>query len=287
MREHTWVIMPVLAGPEMTEAALGDLLAQTVPTRILIVNQGVEPAFRARLEQIAEEYPDRVLVWSHVPPLPSLSATWNRALRFVWELGGTEAFVMNNDLRLLPWACDHLHRHRTQAKALFVSGVGVTEEQYRKHREISDARPEDNFDPNPATVFRGGPDFSCFLISREGHEKYPFDEAFTPAFCEDLDLHRRMMLGGDGERIFSVNIPYWHLGGGSQTLKSLSAAQRAVVEGGIARGSREHYRAKWGGDVNAERYTIPFDPTSAQDGVDTPTLQRALHVPVPPTPSLS
>jgi hypothetical protein len=125
-------------------------------------------------------------------------------------------------------------------------------------------------------VSKGGPDFSCFLISKEGHEKYPFDEAFSPAYCEDLDMHRRYILGGDGDKIFSVNLPYWHVDHGSGTLKAVSAERRAKIEGQINAGSRAYYQRKWGGPVNAERYTIPFEEQSAQDGVTTPELQRVI-----------
>jgi hypothetical protein len=41
--------------------------------------------------------------------------------------------------------------------------------------------------------------------------------------------------------------------------------------------ARAHYARKWGGAVNAERYTIPFEEKSAQDGVTTPDLQRAIQ----------
>lgn len=266
MSEPIWCVMPVLAGPEMTETAIADLLAQSIPTRILIVNQGVENSFRRRLERLAEEYPDRIFVWSHNPPLPSLAATWNRALQFCWESGATAAFVVNNDVRL------HRHTVQTLLSALeantgnmFVTAVGVTAEDYAKYE----------YDPSIAyPVGHGGPDFSCFLISKEGHDQYPFDEMFTPAYCEDIDLHRRYMLGGDGDRIFSINLPYLHLP--SQTLKQADPERRAQIEAAIAKGSRAHYARKWGGPVNQEQFTIPFEPHSAQDGVTTPELQRAM-----------
>lgn len=266
----TWCVMPVLAGPQMTEDAIGDLLAQTVPTKILIVNQGVDDEFRLRLERIAEEYPDRVCVWSHVPPLPSLSATWNRALRFVWESGGTEALVVNNDLRLSPLTLQLLKPTLVYEPALFVSAVGVTEEQFAAFQQKT------AFGAQVVALdeSHGGPDFSCFLISKTGHEKYPFDEGFIPCYGEDCSTHREYMLGGDGERIFSINLPYHHIGGGSNTLKALPPDQREKLERRIG-ASREYYARKWGGSINHERFTIPFDPDSAQDGVTNPELQAA------------
>jgi glycosyltransferase involved in cell wall biosynthesis len=95
-----WCIMPVLGARDYTVTAIADLLAQTLPVKILVVNQGVDDDFRDELERIAEAHPERVFVWHHVPPLPSLAATWNRALDFVWAVGGEVALVVNNDVRV-------------------------------------------------------------------------------------------------------------------------------------------------------------------------------------------
>jgi len=275
--------MPVMAGPEMTEAAIADCLAQSVPTRVLVILQGVSGSFRDRLEAIAEQEP-RLLIWAHDPCLPSLSATWNRALQFVWGCGGEEALVVNNDVRLDERTVSCLQAILTWPKKdnLFVSAVGVTEQQFAERPDPlfpQAAHPGDSI-PELEAVYdslsKGGPDFSCFLISRRGHWKYPFDEAFIPAFCEDLDMHRRYMLGGDGDTIFSVNLPFWHLGGGSQTIKTMTPEARQQHEARIGI-SRAHYEKKWGGPVNQERYTIPFDKSTEQDGVTTPELQRAVQ----------
>lgn len=264
-----WCIVPVLAGPELTEAALADLLAQSVPVRVLVINQGVDDAFRDRLERLAEAHP-QLYLWSHVPPLPSLAATWNRALRFVWESGGTEALVVNNDVNLRADTVEELCHVRKLTNALLISAVGVTKEQF--HREEGLLFAEDPDAEHP-TLAKGGPDFSCFLISKEGHEKYPFDEGFIPAFCEDLDCHRRYLLGGDGARIFSINLPYLHYS--SQTLKTLPPDQRARLDRQIETVCRVHYAKKWGGPVNDETFLRPFDPTSilGEGLAATPYLQ--------------
>ena len=273
-----WVIMPVLGAPALTEAAINDVLAQTVEPNLLIINQGVDTEFRRRLERIAEFHSPRLFVWSHQPPLPSLAASWNRALQMVWEAGGTEALVINNDLRLRPHTYELLRMALSDQQALFVSAVGVAEEQYRAAAEddqimyLADGPQMKLGEPGR----RGGPDFSCFLISKEGHQQFPFDEGFIPAYCEDLDMHRRYLLAGVGDRIFSINLPYWHVDGGSGTLKSFTPEQKAAHEAKIGR-SRAYYLKKWGGPVNQERYTIPFDPETDQDGVTTPELQRAVQ----------
>ena len=188
-----------------------------------------------------------MLPWRHNPPLPSLAATWNTALWFVWNSGGEAAMVCNNDIRVKPWIFDTLLRYRSHNASLFISAVGVTPDQY-----IASTPPQ------LLSKDKGGPDFSCYLITKEGHEKYPFDPNFIPAYCEDVDVHRRYMLGGDGGRIFSVNLPYLHKDGGSGTLKSFSPSRREQFNKAVEQGSRRHYRAKWGGGANEETYLAPF-----------------------------
>lgn len=274
MIDPIWAIMPVLAGPEMTEAALSDLLAQSVPTRVLVINQGVDDAFRDHLEALAEQ-DQRIFLWHHQPPLPSLSASWNLALDLVWHANGTEALVVNNDVRLIPRTIEGLLGAMNATQSLFVSAVGVTPDDYA-------ARPEDPmywYDyAKMQVVSKGGPDFSCFLISRACHQKYRFDEGFIPAFCEDLDYHRRLMLAGDGAKIFSINLPYLHLA--SQTLKTLPPEEAQRIRQSIDANSRAYYAKKWGGPVNAETFWRPFDGESehAVPGYfrdpTTPALQR-------------
>ena len=263
-----WIIMPVMAGQTMTEAAISDCLAQSVPIRLLVILQGVAGEFRDRIEQIAEQ-DSRVLVWSHDPPLPSLAATWNRALEFVWAVGGKHALVVNNDVRIHQDTVQVLSTVLVRTGSLFVSAVGVTEQQYDPQADLWNCVSPIG---DPSVLLKGGPDFSCFLISKSCHNRFRFDEGYIPAFAEDLDLHRRMMLDGEGDRIFSINLPFHHIGGGSQTIKSLPPKQQQAYGK-----SREYHARKWGGPVNQERFTIPFGPDSDQDGVTTPELQKLVQ----------
>ncbi len=249
----TWIILPVMTGMEMTRAAISDALAQSVPTRLLLVNQGCPDDMRDEFERLAEEQPERVFVLHHMPPLPSLSATWNRCLDLAWETGGEAALVVNFDVRLAPDTVEMLAAARRACDALFVSAVGVTGADFRQtsyeEREVGDVLAN-----------KGGPDFSCFLISKACHDRFRFDEGFIPAFAEDLDMHRRLMLAGEGQRIFSVNLPFLHHA--SQTLKLLPPKEADRIRREIDTISRAHYRAKWGGDVNAETFLVPFGHAS-------------------------
>lgn len=266
--QAVWVIMPILSGRDYTTAAIADVLDQSLPTRLLLINQGVDADFRDELERVAEAHADRVFLWSHHPPLPSLAATWNRALDFVWACGGSEALVVNNDVRLHRRTVEVLSLYLRDEQALFVSAVGVTADQFNPQEPSGIPSLPDG----SRLASRGGPDFSCFLIAQDCHRRYRFDEAFTPAYGEDCSYHRELMLAGLGPRIFSVPLPYLHYASG--TLKQVDPAVRRQLETQIEQISRAHYRQCWGGSVNAERYTIKGDPTSARDGVTNPDLQR-------------
>jgi hypothetical protein len=265
-----WVVMPVLAHPAYTEAAISDVLAQTLPCRLLVINQGVDTAFRTRLERIAEDS-DRLFLWSHQPPLPSLAATWNRALRFAWASGAERALVVNNDVRLAPNTLEQLDEVMRQSDALVVTGVGVSKPQFTPGQMVLPVLYQSGrgFDDCAWPESQGGPDFSCFLISQSCHWRFPFDEQFIPAYCEEVDFHRRLMLAGEGRRIFGVNVPYLHYG--STTLKTVDAKTRERIERQTAAISREYYARKWGGPVNEERYRVPFDRTDC-DHATTPEL---------------
>jgi len=254
-----WVIMPVVAHRTYTDAAIASCLAQTVPCRVLVINQGVDTPFRRALESKAEDS-DRLFVWSHQPPLPSLAATWNHGLYFAWECGAAEALVVNNDVVLAPNTLELLCAERLRG-ALLVTGVSVTAQQFQPGQLA--LQPEGH----------GGPDFSCFLIDAHCHGHFSFDEGFVPAYCEDVDLHRRMLLEKAGHRAYSINLPFLHHR--STTIGALDAKERAALERRVEEGARAHYRKKWGGNVNEERYVVPFDPESATDHVTTPELQEA------------
>lgn len=275
--------MPVVNGRDLTVAAVNDVLNQTVPTRLLIVGQGCDWDLRQELEKISEEHSDRVFCWWYQPALPALALAWNTALRFVWEVGGTDALVVNSDVRLHPQTIECLRTPFKYRDAYFVSAVGVMPDQFnptvKYHGYVGDRTDEGTIvaEPEAASIqidAKGGPDFSCFLISKDCHERYQFDEGHVPCYAEDCSFHRSMMLGGDGTKIFSINLPYAHYASG--TLKAMNPERRQAIEHQINTISRKWYETCWGGPVNHERFTIKGEPASAQDGVTNPDLQRAI-----------
>lgn len=249
----------------LTEALLEDVLAQDVPPgyRLVVllfangVSQAEDLGARTWMYRSAMQADPQVVLFSPVIRLP-LAAAWNRVLEACWSMGAEEALVLNNDLELWTGTLRWLTMFRRDLGALFVTGIGVTQAQF----EAFQAQPEVDLQS------RGGPDFSCFLIGRECHERFQFDEDFAPAYYEDNDYHRRLILAGEGERIFGVNLPFHHIQGGSGSLREL---QRQAEERGedakrefgqkweaqFGR-SRQHYLEKWGGLPGGERFETPF-----------------------------
>lgn len=258
-----WIIMPWINNSKVTIEAAESVLAQDIESpNLLLIANGVTSGDRYRIENWITQYQHvRVHPWWHNPTLQSLAATWNLALDFVWAQGAEYAWNCNNDIVTKPDTYRKLVERMKEDDALFVSAVGVNEETWN----------------NPSGAMlqsKGGPDYSCYAISKECHKKYRFDENFIPAYLEDCDNHRTIMLAGEGHRIYSIDVPYLHYASGS--LKAMNPIEREQVEKAITEGSRTYYTRKWGGDVNSERFLIPFGP--APQGPDfctsNPQIQR-------------
>lgn len=249
-----------------TLRAAEDVLQQTEECRLLLINNGSGDEDRRLAESWVGQHHPRVMLWSHDPQLPSLNWCWNAACEFAWRSGAEAAWIVNNDTRF--------HREMLaclkacldgELRPLFVSGVGVRETDYEH------ADPECYNEGAWAQAIdypHGGPDFSCFLISRECHQRFPFDSNLT--YSGDNDYHRQLMLAGEGRRIFSVNLPYLHYA--SRTInrspEALEAHHRVNAQ------HLAYYERKWGGRPNAERFTEPFKAESTADGVTNPELQN-------------
>jgi len=254
------IIIPFIDLAEMTIGAAEDALRQgdVDQVTVILADNGSSPHEMDKVQAWQSATWDRInnTWWRDAPG--TLDDVWNMALRFCWDLGATEALVMNNDSRIHPETYNRLHSVMFFSNALMVTAVNVG--------EVPAELPSgEALQLSP----RGGPDYSCFLISRECHEKYPFDPAFT--YLGDLDHHRRIMLGGDGHRIFSVPVGYHHLA--SQTIKhSPIAAARHAIENPK---HQAEYFAKWGGPANEEVYWEAYAPsTDPTRYTKTPDLQH-------------
>lgn len=262
-----WVVIPFLDEWDMTKATVLDCLRMRVGGRrpnIMLVSNGsnvtTEDNAASFVQACNELIPDvDVLLTKHPGEGIPLNHAWNIALWQIWEFGGERALVVNNDVELHEDTYEGLRTVLLGEYAFFVTGIGVTPEQFVFAGESIRVHKY----PTRDSVLRGGPDFSCFLISRECHQLFPFDPRFT--FAGDWDYHHRLVVAGYANKIFGINVPYLHIGQGSQTLKRLrvTAPERAQQIADLADQHRALYTEKWGGTFGQEtllepKWTVEF-----------------------------
>lgn len=253
------VVMPCLNCWDYTQHAVADALAQTLAPTVLVVDNGSTDETRAEIDALRWKE-SRLLSWHHHPALTSLSKTWNTALSFAWESGHEDVLVVNNDVRLHPCTYEVLRRRMRHdpLEPWFVTGIGVNEEDFNgdagtlfdEQASSKEVDMEEGWFPTDV----GGPDFSCFLINQQGHDAYPFDEAFIPAYHEDNDMHRRYKLAGHASKIFGCAVPFLHWG--SRTVNQSREFMQKFH--GKFQQSADHYEKKWGGPVGEETWDTPF-----------------------------
>lgn len=198
-----WIVVVARGNLDLLRAAIESFDRQDVDggVRVLCVDNGSGPEVVSWLRC----HPDITAI--HFNPQHSVARAWNAALKYLFSLEGSKfverVLVCNSDVVLRPdtW------RLLESEQADFVTGVGNADpESIRSHTP-----------PNPDAK-RPHPDFSCFMISRWCYAQVgEFDECFVPAFYEDNAYHVRMHRAG--VRAYSIDLPFLHVGGGSQTIK--------------------------------------------------------------------
>lgn len=110
-------------------------------------------------------------------------------------------------------------------------------------------------DPRAAIVSPvEGQRYMLFLLRRAAWEDVgPFDEGFRPAYFEDNDWDRRLLLAGWGHPVVEMPIPHAE----SATVRSLSPAEQAQHHRRFA-ANQARYRAKWGGLPGRETLETPW-----------------------------
>lgn len=256
------IVIPFVEQLELTDHALGDALTQLGgDVRVLLINNGgaLPPGALTR------RFDPRVLYWHHSPPLAALAATWNFALDTAWALGFHDCMVWNNDIRVQPDMYADLRSYAAQLHLDFATPVNTRDQEQDPDVPLWQQRVQLEGGPQQLRRFLGGPDFSCFYITRELHADHRFDPRFRPAYFEDGDYHRRLWLAGDGRRIAGLPLPYLHLG--SQTIRRDAEAAREFAPKFEA--CKAAYIRKWGGPPHQER-RVTSDSAENVDSVGTP-----------------
>lgn len=225
---------------DLLKQSVSSVLAQDVEggVRVLVVDNGSTADVGAWLRTQRATG----VVSIKFEPQHSVSRAWNEALRWLFVGRGCErVLVINQDSVLRPDA----YRWLESEQAEFVTGVGTDD----RHSI------EFGIDPRPDAT-RPHPDFSCFMISRDCYTRVgAFDEQFLGAFCEDGDYHVRMH--NAGIYAYAIDLPFWHVGGGSQTIKRASPGEQQRISKQAAR-NREYFKLKWGFEIGSAEYYAHF-----------------------------
>lgn len=147
-----------------------------------------------------------------------VSASWNR----IMEMAGDEPVVIAND------------------------DVILSDDSIRDFEEATKELP---------FVAAETVGYALFAVTKECRETVGwFDENFWPAYYEDIDYNRRLMLSG--MRNGAVPRPVFH--GVASTRNALPPSEAAIIHDGF-RSNEAYYARKWGGERGAERFTTPFN----------------------------
>lgn len=114
-------------------------------------------------------------------------------------------------------------------------------------------------DPHSAvfhSAHAGENGFSLFHLRREVYDSVgKFDECFWPAYYEDTDYKRRLVLAGH-QTCLVPDMNYDHMKEAS--IKSLDPMTRNEYENSI-RENYHYYCSKWGGAPGHETFAVPFN----------------------------
>jgi GT2 family glycosyltransferase len=175
--------------------------------------------------------------------------SWNYGIADGFEKGADYVLVLNNDILCHPECINRMARRMQRNDVALATAFDVREEV---------AAPEDVFripaDSKDGVAESAHPNFSAFALTRDCWETVgTFDEGFFPAYFEDNDYHRRIVLAG----LKAVAHPpamFYHYGSRTQNESGASP----VVPGDLFEKNRAYYASKWGGPPGAESYATPF-----------------------------
>lgn len=100
------------------------------------------------------------------------------------------------------------------------------------------------------------PDFSCFMVKPDFQDKIGrFDENFWPAYFEDNDTHRRIVVLGY-KALCTSGAAYYHVGSVSSVKDTTGVIQQRFDL------NKQYFIDKWGGMPQAPTYNHPYNDQS-------------------------
>ena len=258
-----FIVMPVINCLEMTKEAIDSIQAKVPVKIILIDNASTDGTPRWGEEMNGESFiGNKTLQYVRNNERKSVAASWNQGIKMAFEDPECEfVAVLNNDIILHPKTLDHLMAFMDKTGYLMVTGDNV-KDRMSVDTLIKLELPQafTDFDTWKIEGWRAeGPDFSCFMISRETIRIIGwFDENFKGAYCEDQDYHARLdrarrHIGQHNDHNIPVErihfkrlstAPYYHFA--SQTIARVPEIRNTAATYHGA--NQSYYLRKWGGE---------------------------------------
>ena len=187
------IVMPVINCVELTKQAIGSIGSSSMVH--LIDNASTDET--RQWGHHREEHPEGNVRVHYIrnDKRKSVSASWNQGIDFALADPECEYIaILNNDIVLHPKTLNHLMQFIDHTHYLMATGDNIKDRMSIEtllSMELPVAYTD--FDCQEINDWRAeGPDFSCFMITRETLRVIgKFDEHFEGAYCEDWDYHIR------------------------------------------------------------------------------------------------
>ncbi len=243
------IVMVALNNAQMTSDAIKSIQSP-IPFYIHLMDQ-----------ESTEQFTIQVDDYKRFSPRVPLSKAWNEGIKRALEDEECEYILIpNNDVLFHADTIKNLIYGIDNLDYAMVTGENVAPRYSVDVFHMLEKPGDLKFDCRPITNWREeGPDFSCFMIKRDFVSKFGFfDENFTPAYCEDQDMHVRIIKGGSHAKRLTT-APYYHFG--SQTLAHNHTIAPEVSNGHMR--NQQYYRKKWGNEhgevLDNNGYQTPFN----------------------------
>lgn len=178
----------------------------------------------------------------------SVSASWNLGIENALNDGCEYVLVINDDIVLSPWTIDkQIEALEDEDNEKLILTTGWSTGIPSGNAWDMTSYPE----PPKHNAWISGADFACFLITKFCFSTIgKFDENFRPAYFEDNDYHRRILLAGYEARIIT-QAPFFHYGSKTQQKGGVVSAEAFDL-------CKAYYVRKWHGMPGAETFATPF-----------------------------
>lgn len=253
------IVIPVLNCLDLTKQTIESIVTKYEYT-VHIVDQDSDISMKNWCNEMKLRSPDRFF-YHEYRPMVALSEAWNRGMSESLKDSECEyVFFPNNDVIFHKTTIDNLIKGIDELNYMMVTGENVAPKMTIEDMKSREKMGDWEWDSRQITSWMDqGPDFSCFMVKRDFREKFGyFDENFYPAYCEDQDVHIRILKMSEVAKRLTV-APYYHLS--SQTLVNNSTISPTIKKG---HGDNQvYYRYKWGVDhanaLNGEGYGKPYN----------------------------